>query len=65
MDLLTAERETATRLAWDALGRYKFWMFGYYAARVAYLGQLIERGGGPRQRNPFADLVAIARERSR
>lgn len=62
MQLLEAERDAATRQAWDALGRYKFWMFGYYAARVVYLGQLIERQGGGHQRNPFAELVAIARE---
>lgn len=60
---LVIEWEDATRQAWDALARYKFWMFGYHAARVVYVGTLINRLGGPRLANPFADLVNVARSR--
>jgi hypothetical protein len=59
---LLLEWEDATRRAYDALARYKFWMFGYHAARVVYVGSLIHRHGGPRLVNPFAGLVATARE---
>lgn len=58
-----AEWDDAARRAWDALARYKFWMFGYHAARVVYLSTLIDRLGGPRLASPFSALVDIARER--
>lgn len=61
IESLGMEWEDAARRAWDALARYKFWMFGYHAARVVYLGTLINRIGGPRLANPFADLVELAR----
>lgn len=60
-DELLIEWEDATRQAFDALARYKFWMFGYHAARVVYLGSLIGRLGGPRLANPFKALVDQAR----
>lgn len=60
-EILALELEDATRKAWDALARYKFWMFGYHASRVVYLGTLIARVGGPKLANPFAELVQVAR----
>jgi hypothetical protein len=62
VETLMIEREDATRQALDALARYKFWMFGYHAARVVYLGTLIHRIGGPRLDNPFRSLVVMARD---
>src|SRR5688500_17831395 len=58
---LYVDWEDARRQAWDALARYKFWMFGYHAARVVFLGSLIGRNGGPRLANPFKELVMVAR----
>lgn len=55
---LLAELAQAERDAWKNLGRYKFWMFGYFAARWVYLNRLI---GGKRP-NPFKRLVLLARE---
>ncbi len=63
LDQLLIEWQDSTRKAYDALARYKFWMFGYHAAHVVYLATLIHRAGGPRLANPFAGLVAAARER--
>ena len=59
VDLPTALNE-AERKAWDALARYKFWMFGYYAGRWVFLNRLI--GGRSPRGNPFKPLVAIARD---
>lgn len=61
VDDLFIEWEDATRQAFDALARYKFWMFGYHAARVVYIGSLVNRLGGPRLVNPFRALVDEAR----
>ena len=61
LDTLAVEWEDAQRQAWDALARYKFWMFGYHAGRVVYLATLINRLGGPRLANPFVGLVHLAR----
>jgi len=47
----------AERRAWDSLSRYKFQMFGYWAAIWVHLNRLGKFG----QRNPFARLVADAR----
>lgn len=60
---LTAERETARRKAWDALARYKFWMFGYHAARWVFLTQLLGHEGRPIGGNPFREIVLIARKK--
>jgi hypothetical protein len=51
--LLAAEQK-----AWDALTRYKFMMFGYWAAIWVHLNHLSDT----KQRNPFAQLVTIARQ---
>lgn len=52
--MLTAEAQ-----AWNALARYKFWMFGYHAAQWVLLNRVAQA----RQSNPFGVLVRIARER--
>ena len=62
LEQLALEWEDAQRQALDALSRYKFWMFGYHAARVVYIGSLIHRLSGPRLSNPFAPLVHVARQ---
>jgi len=54
---LQQERDAAERKAWDSLGRYKFLMFGYWAAIWVHLNHLIE----DRAENPFRDLVKAAR----
>ena len=53
---LEAELADAERKAWDALARYKFWMFGFWAAIWVHLARL-----GPRRPNPWRELVATAR----
>lgn len=52
--------EEAQKKAWEALAGYKFWMFGYHAARWVNYNQLLP--GGRRFRNPFSALVHIGRE---
>ncbi len=47
----------AERKAWDALGRYKFLMFGYHAAQWVTLAHLVS----PQPANPFRRLVAAAK----
>lgn len=44
--------------AWDALARYKFYMFGYWSARWVTLNKLLD----VKQENPFHHLVNEARE---
>ena len=61
VEQLCIEWEDSTRQAYDALARYKFWMFGYHAARVVFLGSIIDRLGGPKLANPFGNLVQEAR----
>ena len=55
---LLLELAAAERDAWKNLARYKFWMFGYFAARWVYLNRLI----GGRRPNPFKRLVLLARD---
>lgn len=45
--------------AWDAMARYKFWMFGYHASDWVKNN----RRSGLGKPNPFAILVQMARER--
>lgn len=54
------ELHEAERKAWMSLSRYKFWMFGYYAARWVFLSRLQPK----RLANPFRCLVEIARLRT-
>jgi hypothetical protein len=57
MDKLEQEIETAERKAWEALGRYKFNMYGYWAAIWVHL---VRVSGQPRP-NPWRELVLGAR----
>lgn len=43
--------------AWDALSRYKFVMFGYWAAIWVHMNHV----GKLRRPNPWRGLVALAR----
>lgn len=56
--LLAREIEEAERKALDSLSRYKFQMFGYWAAIWVHLNRL-EGKGRP---SPFTALVKVARE---
>lgn len=42
--------------AWESLGKYKFWMFGYHAAQWV----LLNRVSGAKRPNPWAELVRFA-----
>ena len=44
--------------AWEALAKYKFWMFGYWAAIWVHLNRLDER----KRPNPWKKLVGIAKK---
>ena len=35
--------DEAERKAWEALSGYKFWMFGYHAAKYVQLAQLLDK----------------------
>lgn len=56
---MTLEQELviAERKAWDSLARYKFQMFGYWAAIWVHLNRI----GNFRRKNPWKRLVAEAR----
>lgn len=53
---LAAELDVAEAKAWDALGRYKFQMFGYWAAIWVHLNRI----GGFKRPSPWRDLVKQA-----
>jgi hypothetical protein len=55
------EMEDAEKKAWEALAGYKFWMFGYHAARWVGYSKLL----GGRRANPFRDAVLLARKKLR
>ena len=55
---LEAELQEAERRAIDALGRYKYMNFGYWAASWVHLNKV----GGFRRPSPFRKLVNLARE---
>lgn len=61
--VVRAKYDDAVRKAWDALARYKFWMFGYWAARAVGYGQLLGELGADKPANPFAVLVHGARRK--
>jgi hypothetical protein len=44
--------------AWEGLRGYKFWMFGYHAARWVNYNQLLPQSR--RFRSPFKALVEVA-----
>lgn len=56
---IAEQMQDAVQKAWEALSGYKFWMFGYHAARWVQLNRLC----GPKNPNPFFDLVQMAREK--
>jgi len=56
---IAAELLEAETKAWDALARYKFQMFGYWAAIWVHLNRL----EGKRRPNPFKGLVKAAASR--
>lgn len=58
---LAAELDLAERKAWDSLARYKFQMFGYWAAIWVHLNRV----GGFKRPSPFGALVRTARQRPR
>lgn len=53
-----AAMHDAETKAWEGLRGYKFWMFGYHAARWVNYNQLLPTSR--RFRNPFKSLVEIA-----
>lgn len=61
MDKLISEMDEAELKAWDALARYKFWMFGYWAAIWVHLNRI----SGIKSPNPWHQLVKAARQQSR
>jgi len=54
---LNAELDEAQAKAWDALSRYKFQMFGYWAGIWVHLNRI----SGQKRANPWRDLVMTAR----
>jgi len=56
MELLEIELDEAERKAIDALARYKFMMFGYWAAIWVHLNHI----GKFKRPNPFQPLVKLA-----
>jgi hypothetical protein len=56
--LLERDLAEAERKAWDALARWKFWMFGYHAADVIKIKRRLGRGREPF----FKPLVELARK---
>lgn len=55
--IFAAMKDAETK-AWEALRGYKFWMFGYHAARWVNYNQLLP--SQRRFRSPFKSLVEIA-----
>ena len=58
LDRLKEQKLEAYESAIDALSRYKFMMFGYWAAIWVHLNQL----DNDKEHNPFKSLVEKARE---
>jgi hypothetical protein len=52
--------DEAERRAWDSLSRYKFLLFGYYAAQHVTLNKLNSKK--TKRPNPFKNLVKLARD---
>lgn len=59
-EILLVELVEAEKKAWESLSRYKFQMFGYWAAIWVHLNRI---SGGKRP-NPWTNLVHVARERT-
>lgn len=58
MSKLEEAMAEAERKAWDSLSRYKFSMFGYWAAIWVHLNHI----NGGKASNPWRPLVKAARE---
>lgn len=58
IDHIAEHKREMVEQAIDSLARYKFMMFGYYAAMWVHLNQLDSN----KEHNPFNRLVATARE---
>ena len=56
---LRRQKQEAYQKAMDSLARYKFIMFGYWAAIWVHLNKLDPR----KEVNPFKELVDIAKSR--
>ena len=54
---LRKEMDIAERKAWESLARYKFMMFGYWAALWVHFNRV----GQFKEPNPFAMAVKLAR----
>lgn len=57
---LVKELDEAERKSWNALARYKFTMFGYWAGVWVHLNRI----GGFDRPNPWRKLVMDARDRN-
>ena len=55
---LLKELDVAEQKAWDALSRYKFQMFGYWAAIWVHLNRI----SGAKRSNPWRSLVQQAQK---
>lgn len=60
MSEINLEIEQAERKAWESLAKYKFIMFGYWAAIWVHLNKMNEHN---KRHNPFMALVKEARGR--
>lgn len=56
---LQTDLDQAEAKAWDALARYKFMMFGYWAAIWVHQNRV----GRFKRQNPWKALVTLARQR--
>jgi len=54
-------RAAAERKVWDSLARYKFYMAGYWMAAWVKYNELLPID--ERVRNPFRELVLVARSK--
>jgi hypothetical protein len=54
---LLRELDIAEQKAWDALSRYKFQMFGYWAAIWVHLNRISKA----KRKNPWIELVKHSR----
>lgn len=55
---ISEQMEDSIKKALEALGGYKFWMFGYHAARWVNYNRLV----GGKNGNPFKEFVLLARK---
>jgi hypothetical protein len=58
--VLRHELHEAEVKAWDSLSRYKFQMFGYWAAIWVHLNRI----GNFKKPNPWKSIVKVAREKA-